>query len=173
MATAYHVFGACIPQVSSGVNGAFEVLGVTEDGGTVEEEFKTRPIHSDLSGPEEAADYQQMGVAATIRMKIVAPDEAVLTKLKKLSSGAGSGGTDGTPGTPGTLLGTGNCTFSLYLPSASVSPWRFTTCKIDKNGIKEGTEAGSYDLTIRAWRFIPGTANSVANTTLYVRSAPG
>lgn len=169
-ATAYHVFGPCIPQVNTGVNAAYEVLGVTEEGGTIEEEFKTRPIHSDISGPEEAAEYQQMGVAATIRMKLVAPDEAIITKIKNLSSGAGSGGTEGTPGTPGALLGTSNCVFKLYLPSSTVSPWRFTSCKIDKNGIKEGTEAGSYDLTIRAWRFIAGTANSVANTTLYTRS---
>ncbi len=170
MATAYHVFGPCIPQVNTGTNGAYEVLGVSEDGGTVEIEHKTRPIHSDLSGPEEPAEKQAMGQSAVIRMKIVAPDEAVMTKLRNYSSGAGSGGTEGTPGTPGTLLGTTNSVFKLYLPSSAQSPWRFTSCHLEKDSIKEGTEADSYDLTIRAWRFIAGSVNTVANTTLYARS---
>lgn len=169
MATAYHVFGACIPQVDTGSANAFEVLGVSEEGGTVEEEPLVREIFSDISGPMAPADHQQMGIKCTIRFKLVSPDEAVVTKIVLLSQAASSAGT---PGTPGTLMGTNSKKFKLYLPSSSQNPWVFTNCKIAKNGIKEGTEAGSYDLVIDAWRFIAGSASSVSGSSVYSRTAP-
>lgn len=159
MATAFHVFGPCVPQTDTGSANAFEALGVCENGGTVDEEDLVQPIHSDLGGPMSPVEFQQMGIRYTIRMQIIAPDEAVVTKIKILSQG---GSADGTPATPGLLLGTNSKKFKLYLPSANVAPWVFQHSRIVRNGIKEGTVAGSYDLTIDAWRFLAGSASSMS-----------
>lgn len=171
MATANHVFGACIPQTDTGTNNAYEVLGVTMNGGTVELETHRRPIYSDIGGPESPVEWQQMGGKATIRFKLIHPDEAVVTKIRKLSD-ANLSGNEGTPGTPGTVMGAGGHRFSLYLPSSTQNPWVFSNCMIAREGIKESSEADGYDLTIEAWRYIAASANSVANTVLYTRTAP-
>lgn len=170
MPFAQHVFGPCTPQVDTGASNAFEPLGVTEDGGTIEEEILEKLQHSDVSGPEAEADVQQMGLRVLIRFKLTNTDEAVLTKIKKLSQGGAAA--EGAPGTPGVWLGSGSFKFKLYLPSALQLPWVFTSCRLAKNGIKESTEFGNYDLTIKAWRYISPTASNVSGTTIYTRAAP-
>ena len=173
MATKYHNFGACVPQVGTGASGALEVLGATLNGGTIREEFKFRRLHSDLSGPETPAELQGMGVEATINFRLATVDEAVLTKVKLLSSGSTTAGTEGTPGTPGVLMGTSGSAFKLYLPSANENPWLFTTCVLLPDmRIKEGTESDPYELTFFAWRFIAGSAVAISGTTLYTRVPP-
>jgi hypothetical protein len=171
MTTAYHNFGPCVPQVSTGVSSAFEVLGVCDGGSRVEETFATRNIHTDLSGPDQPAEKQMMGVAVRVTMDISDPDETVITKIKQRSM-ANGGGTAGTPGTTGALLATGGHAFSLYLPSSTADPWVITTCSVAQNGITEGTVAGTYRITFEGWRFIPGANTTVSGTKLYTRTAP-
>lgn len=168
MATAYHNFGPCIPQVSTGANSAYEVLGVCQNGGRVAIEYLHRPIRSDLGG-EAPVEEQQMGVRARVTMEIIAPDKSVLSKVRARSGGTAAGTGEGTPATPGTLMGTSGAYFSLYLPSSNEDPWRFTSCKLASDEIKEGTESEPARLVFDAIRYVAGSANTVANTTLYTR----
>lgn len=168
MATAYHYFGPCIPQTDTGSSNAFEALGVSEDGGRIEEEPLVKPVKSDLGGSEAPVEFQQMGLKVTCRVKLVAIDEAVLIKMKKLSIG---NTTEGVPATPGLLMGTNSKRFSLYLPSSTQAPWVLTNCRLISLSIKEGTEYGVYELVIEAWRYVAGTASTNAGA-VYTRTTP-
>lgn len=171
MATAYRVFGACLPQVGTGPADAYEVLGVCQKGGRVDFENHFHAIHSDLSGPMAPAEFQQMGATARITFELASVDEAVLAKVMKRAL-ANGGGTEGTPGTPGALMGTGSHAHKLYLPSSAINPWVFDTVRLLRPETIEGTVAEPVKLVFEAWRYIPGTASSASSYKLYSRTAP-
>lgn len=171
MATAYRVFGACLPQVGTGSADAYEVLGVCQKGGRVNFDVQLHAVHSDLSGPMVPAEYQHMGAECRVTFELATVDEAVLAKVMKRALAA-SGGTEGTPGTPGTLMGTASQAHKLYLPSSAISPWVFDTAILLNPETIEGTVAEPVKLVFRAWRYIPGSASSASSYKLYSRTAP-
>lgn len=169
MATSYHVFGPCVPQVGTGTLNAMEVLGVTLDGGNVQLDHKEIPVHSDAGGPQAEVEIQQVGSIALIDFDLTSWDEAILTKLLLATEAAS---TLGQAGAPGALLGTGGFLKGLYLPSSVDSPWYFPFAKLMPNSGKFGTEHTRRRLRFKAIRFVPGSVATVAAVPLYTRAAP-
>lgn len=171
MATAYETFGPCVPQTGTGTNNAMETLGVCRDGGQIRIQYIRDEIKSDAAGGARgaAAEIQAIGSEAKITMQLPSKDTAVVAKCRFRSEG---GTVDGTAPAPGLLLGTGGFYFGLYLPSSLGTPWFFPFCVLEDPGLNQGTRFAEDELTFRAWRFVAGSAATVAAVKLYQRSAP-
>lgn len=171
MATAYEVFGPCVPQTGTGTNNAMETLGVCRDGGQIRIQYVKDEIKSDAAGGARGApaELQALGKTARVTMQLPSKDVAVVAKCRFRSEG---GATDGLAPAPGLLLGTSGSAFGLYLPSSLGTPWFFPFCVLEDPGLNQGTRFAEDELTFFAWRFVAGSAATVAGVKLYQRSAP-
>lgn len=168
MATQYYTHGPCVPQVSTGANSAYEVLGVARRGATVGVTYHRKEIKSDAGG-DAPVEIQAMGSEASISMELVHIDTAVLDKIRYRSEGHT---TVGQGGVPGVLLGTGSHLFGLTLPSSTGTPWTFAKCLLEQDEGTYGTENSEPRLRFKAIRYIAGSAVTTQNVALYTRAAP-
>lgn len=162
MASDYKVFGPCTPMIKIGA-GAWAMLGIALDNGTVELDIKEIDRMADSAGQAVPADIQAMGTQAFISLRLASWDNSIYSSLLALADGGN---------VPGRLLGTSASVFQLWLPTTTDLPWHFPTCKLTPTNENPGTKASDLSLRIRAWRYVPGNVATVTGIALYNRATP-
>lgn len=171
---SYRMNGPAIVYTGTGSAGAGEQLGISVDGVDIRIERLFNPIQSDAAGGA-AAEFQHMGSRATIRMRLVAFDDAVMQKC--ISRGDRT--TAGLENTPGVLVHTNSYGFKVGIQSGqgvnTDNPWYFPTCTLNATpvGAKLGSRNTEWDLEFIAIPFVPGTATTAKDIALFSRAFPG
>ena len=179
MSQTYHVFGAAVIQVGTGVAGALQTLGVTEDGADLDFETFIEPVRGDVNGPRVPVELQEMGAECWIRLRLVAWDTAVLNALLNRNDSGVSppAGVPGTMGTPGRLVGSsGDAVRLTVIPGpagGSEAGYYFPTAVVrNRYGFKAGTENGKFNLSLYAWPFCAATNTTGKGLVLFSNTVP-
>ncbi len=144
------------------------VLGVPEDGFLVEVTRHEKQVMTDVAGPEQPADIQDMGTTARVTGTLIAYD---LTQAYLMEEAAGQV-TQGLLPATGTLIGTGGYYTRVKITGQNPDErWYFPTCKVRNFSRKPSSQYNKYQLELFAWGFIAASVTTAATTIVY--SNPG
>lgn len=170
MANTYHVHGPLYVQTKTNA-GAYETLGMSEDGGEVNERHFYKDLMTDVAG-DAPADRQFRGATAEISLTMSAWDSAVLTKILNLSKAVAAASAEGSLGAPGVLLGNGGFAFSLALQSSLDGPFWWTSAHLVDPGRPLGTQYGKVRCRFFAWVYLDPTVVTFGSQVLTRRTTP-
>ncbi len=175
MALAYHVspngtyMSVEVAPASISSSATLSVLGVPEDGFLIEITRHEKQIMTDVGGPEQPVDIQDMGTTARITGTLIAYD---LVQAVKVEEAAGQS-TQGLLPATGYLIGTNSKHIRVLITGASPDEiWYFPVCKVRNFSRKPSSQYNKYQLELFAWGFISASATVAAAGTVYTNSAP-
>jgi hypothetical protein len=167
---SYAVSGTAFVLVGTGVDGALEILGYTEQGVTLDiTEFKTE-IKTDLYGSETPQDFQAMGLIAKVSAPLIAIDTDVLASI----STRGDNAFVGEMATPGLVLGINGFAFPLAITTVfdPGGPFYFFSALLTAQQVRRATKANPFLCEFVCWPYAPFTAVTGLDVPLYVRALP-
>lgn len=170
MATAYHVtVGGVIVKVQF-VDVQLGVLGIPESGVDITVNRYDGEIKTDVAGPKVAAELQEFGGDAKIKMRLTSWDDALVQRLQTFAGATPDyQGFKGVLPPIGALIGTNQLHVRLLVDSATDLPWNFPTARLRPFMTKPSSERNFLDLEFYAWAFIPSTAITAAGAVLWNR----
>ncbi len=170
MALAYHVsqdgvyMSVQVAPASPTASISLTPLGVPEDGFLVEVTRHEKQVMTDVAGPEQPADIQDMGTTARITGTLIAYD---LAQAKLVEEAAGQT-TQGLLPSTGILIGTNNKHIRVRIDgNAPDEPWYFPYCKVRNFSRKPSSQYNKYQLELFAWGFIAASVTTAATTVVY------
>jgi len=171
---AYRVHGPVVLSVGTGANNALQDIGVSESGAQLRVTYHTRPVYSDVGGPETPVELQDMGQSAKISMDLCSWNETYLQQLYIRAGGAnGQAATYGDVTPRGRFIGTDGKLFCVtlipQLQTASTyweDGWHFYYCHLEgAKEIKVGTVQTGLRLSFMAIPHIQGSTLRINATS--------
>lgn len=163
----FTVNGTALVYVGTGIGGALELLGYTDQGVQMNVDEHKLEIFSDVFGPRTPHDFQDMGMTARIVAPLIAMDRTVLASI----TGRGDRTTVGMISTPGLVLGSGGYFFRVGIASPADAPWSFSYCLLRPGfNSKLATKANPFNVEFFAWPFKTYTATNGLDGVLWTRS---
>jgi len=160
------VYGAVAGLTGTGSASAYELLGFTERGADVEITHNWKEIMTDIMGEMTPQEMQHMGKVATITVPLIAIDRAVMAKVM----GRGNASSVGQIATPGRNVGANADSFALGIAAAADAPFAFAHCVLRPVRFPMSVVAKPYTMTFFAWPYVPFTAVTGYNASLYSRT---
>jgi hypothetical protein len=171
-ALVYRPFGAALVQVGTGTANALETLGYTQSGVTIAERYATKPIMTDVMGPEMGSEEQKFGIEATAEIPLAVWNPTIWDKvIKRMSNGT----TSGVLGPSGTLMFTNSWTVRLALVSADSleDPFYYpATILHEPTSRKKGSVAEPLVVRMRARPYHLATTTTASGIVLWSRTLP-
>lgn len=179
----YHIAGPVSPLVrmTPRVSGAFQSLGLCEDGADVELQVMTRDVKADGSGGSDGPEVDSifLGAVAVVKFTLVPYDEDVAGRMRRLAFAnvdTSPAPYDGVFPLPGTMYGQAGALVWLYLPSSDgEGPWSFPACRVVKAGtVRQGVKEHRPQWEFRSIPFyVSASSTKTVGTPAYPQSTLG
>lgn len=161
MPVSYIIHGAASIRVGFGVAGPVGLLGLTQNGVDIAEQYLTVPINTDVAGPAAPADEQYVGEIAMISAELTAVDLNLFEAMKRYAKGIPAGLGSGLSPARGSPIHATNRHFRILLPS-QVDPRRYLCARwTNSDKYRRGTVHSVYQFEFLCWApMIPAPAIS-------------
>lgn len=177
---SYHVAGPVLPQAEAGLDGAYVVLGVCEEGADIALQQAVHDVKHDGAGGQDGFEAENiiLNAAVTCRFSLVPYGGFQINQLRGYAQGNPlvDSEDDGIMPMPGNLFGFNGLLPGLYLPTFfdPDGPWTFTNCRVVNPGSNRvSTKEVRPQFEFRAFNYVnPAENPTILGNVLYKRSAP-
>jgi hypothetical protein len=161
--------GPAVLYVGTGTTPVHELLAVTESGVRIGYRHFYLPIHTDVSGPRQPADFQKVGMIGMVSGKMVSIDPVILDKVRKRGDATAVGQLN----TTGLLMGAGGHSFALWVDGTGGKPHKFANAILweDEDELV-GTRRTEDDISFYAWALISATDLTAKDKVLWTYERP-
>lgn len=164
----YWCTGPAIISTSTGTAGAFETLGITENGAEVEITKNYKELFTDVMGEMTPQELQHMGEVAVVTAPLIITDRTVLAKVL----GRGNRASVGQLNTPGRFVGANGDHMSVGISGPYDFPYVFSAAVVRPARFPMSVSAKPFTITFYCWPYLAFTATVAINTYLYARAFP-
>lgn len=171
----YRVNGAAAISAGVGSAGALVQVGYTESGALITPLIKSRPIYSDLGGPDVPVDFQHMGEMVVVDIDMPVWREDYLRTLigRAFKADGTTRQTAGLAASRGQLWGLAGLFFTLAISSEYEDPHYFPTVMHGEPfGLNLGSIHSKYRMRFTAWPYLVGSSTTAIDKTCWLRAIP-